>query len=380
MLALRSWTSLVHQMRDDAGRPLGEHRALEHTGTVPMELVPCLYPGSRSSAGKPINVSALRETIKHWRPALGLLARAHSEVPVSTAMDVWWAGQLAESLPYLTLFRHGGRPEGIVIPGPVAAAYKAMLGTNAGILGFVLDHPPSPAPGVPAVDEILAHVEEHRLLVGPEQACAGPEPLIRETLSVLIHGGPRSEEADRLFDAHPDAVVFGKARASLLVTRMAFGLSTHAIFADLLADLAQRDVPRELGEAIARVGVGEPTRDQERFSGASHTGRLARLRSLAQHAVAGEEFLRAAERVLAPDFAGEQPAPDSLSQAAARQELLEEACRSWIAEIKRRITHVLPDDPRRDRELALSTVSLPAQTPLRRLMTILTGPPRGVFS
>lgn len=341
-----------------------------------MELIPCPYPGSRSSAAKPINVSALRETIKHWRPALALLARVRGEVPAATAMDIWWAGQLAESLPYLTLFRHGGRPEGVIVPGPVAAAYKAMLGTNAGLLGFVLDLPPSPAPGLPDVDEVLAHVEEHRLLVGPEQACAGPESLIRETLSVLIHGGPRNDEADRLFDSHPDAVAFGQARASLLVTRMAFGLSTHAIF----ADLAQGGVPRELGEAIARVGAGEPTRDQERFSRSSHTDRLARLRGLARRAVAGEEFLRAAERVLAPDFAGGQPALDSLGRAVARQELLEEACRSWIAGIKRHITQILPDDAQRDRELALSTVNLPAQTPLRRLMTILTDPPRGAFA
>jgi hypothetical protein len=375
MLALRSWTALVHQLRDEAGRPLGEHRALEHVGpgTFPMELAPCPYPGSRSSSGKPINVSALREMVRHWRPALGLLARARSEVPVAAAMDVWWAGQLAESLPYLTLFRHGGRPEGVVVAGPVAAAYKAMLGTNAGVLGFVLDHLPSPASRLPEVDEILSHVEEQRLLFGPEQACAGPEPLIRETLSVLIHGGPHTEEADRLFDAHPDAVAFGRARASLLVTRMAFGLSAHAIFADLVAALAKalRDVPSALREAIAQVSLAPPTRDQERFAASSHTARLERLRGLVQRADDGEELLRAAGRVLARD-SREQTALDALDQAADRQQLLEDACRSWIAAIKQRITRILPDDPARDRELALSTVSLPAQTPVRRLVKILS--------
>lgn len=334
-----------------------------------MELIPCPYPGSRSSAGRPINVSALRETIKHWRPALALLARARAEVRAATVMDVWWAGQLAESLPCLALFRHGGRPEDAIVPGPVAAAYKAMLGTNAGLLGFVLDRPPSPAPGLPEVGEVLAHVEERRLLVGPEQACAGPESLIRETLSVLIHGGPRTEEADRLFDAHPGAAAFGHARASLLVTRMAFGLTTHAIF----TDLAQR---REA--IVARLGVDPPTRDQERFSASSPEDRLARLRGLAQRAVGGEEFLRAAERALAPDFALEQS--DPLDQALARQQLLEDACRAWIAGIKRHIAQLLPDDGQRDRELALSTVSLPTRTPLRRLAAILTDPTRGASS
>lgn len=369
MLALRSWTALVHQLRDEAGRPLGEHRVLARNGTVdvPMELVACPYHDSRSAAGKPINVSALREMVKHWRGAIGLLARARSEVPVADAMDIWWAGQLAESLPYLILFRHGGRPESVVVPGPVAAAYKAMLGTNAGILGYLLDLPPSTERTPPRIDEILAHVDEHGLLIGPEQACAGPESLIRETLSVLIHGGPHDEETDRLFDSHPGAAAFGRARASLLVGRLAFGLSAHAIFADLIAAL--QDVPRVLDDAIAQVSDTEPTRDQERFAGSSHVQRVARLRVLLQRADAGEALLSSCERALAPE-----PATlDALGHAIARQRLLEDAFREWIGTVKRRIRDVLPDDPRRDSELQLSTASLPMRTPVNRLVKILTG-------
>lgn len=296
-----------------------------------MELIACPYRDSRASSDKPINASALRETLKHWRPAVGLLARARSEVAVATAMDVWWAGQMAESLPYLLLFRHG---RDVTVPGPVAAAYKAMLGTNAALLGFCLER--APAAAAPSVDEVLAHVEEHRLLVGPEQACAGPESLIRETLSVLIDGGARSEEADRWFDA--DAAAFGRARASLLVARLVFGLATHAIYAD----------------SAAGVNV-QATRDQERFAAAPHEERVARIRDLVRNAVGGADLLRAFEEALAREG------------ALARQQALEDACRAWIGAIKRRIVALLPEDAERDRELALSTVSLPTQTPLRRL-------------
>lgn len=348
---------------------MGEHRVLarDRTADVPMELLPCPYHDSRSTAGKPINVSALREMVKHWRGAIALLARARCEVEVADVMDIWWAGQLAESLPYLILFRHGGRPDGVVVPGPVATAYKAMLGTNAGILGFLLDLPPTHDHTSPRIDEILSHVDEHGLLIGPQQACAGPESLIRETLSVLIHGGPRDDDTERLLDSHPGAAAFGRARASLLVGRLAFGLSAHAIFADLIAAL--RDVPGALDDAIAQVSDTEPTRDQKRFAGSSHVDRIARLRVLLQRAEAGEALLRCCERVLAPDPAR----PDPLDRAIARQQWIEDAFREWIDAVKRRIRDLLPADPRRDSELQLSAVSLPTQTPVNRLVKILTG-------
>jgi hypothetical protein len=335
MIALRLWTKLVHELRDEAGRPLGEHRASE---PAPMELATCVYPDSRSTAGKPINVSALREMMRHWRAAMRMLACVRRDVVVANAMDVWWAGQIAESLPYQLLFRNSTN---VIVPGPAATLYKAMLGTNAGLLGYVLERSPSDS-ALPTVDAIMKHVNEHGLLVGPEQACAGPEALIRETLSVLIDGGDAGDEA------LPDAVELGRARASLLVARAAFSFTAQAMYADVC-------------DAAASEAAN---RDQQRFAMSTPAERSERLHQLLQRAENGEELMRACERALAT-------ASGDPGEALQRQQEFEERVREWIAETKQRIVRLLPRDPERDRMLALTTAAVPMQTPLRRLESTL---------
>jgi hypothetical protein len=379
MLALRAWTLLVHHLRDESGRPLGEHRAPESLGSVPMDLVPSPYTDSRAGAGKPMNVSALREMLRHWRVAASLLARIRREVPVVTATDVWRVGQIAESLPYLTLLRSGGETAGVVIPGAVAALYKAMLGTNAGVLGYMLDAAPSQGGALPSVDDILEHVHTHGLLIGPQQVCAGPEALIRETLATLIHGSAEiDEEADRIFASEPGLGAFGRARAALLLARAAFGCTAYSIFADVVESL--RDAPRAVRDAVDQVMRSEPTHDQLRFAASSHSERIARLRTLLDGADGGDELLAACDRALAvdrDDAPSRNPLPISttmgneLSVALARQEQLEQACRQWIAARKRNIVSLLPASPERDAKLGLRDAEVPSQTPMRRLVAIL---------
>ena len=85
--------------RDDEGRPLREgrtppeHRRPEQPGQpaeaeaeaeAEIEYRPCPYPGSRQVAGRPMNVSALRQTSAHWdeiTSALGFLRAAYAAAP-----------------------------------------------------------------------------------------------------------------------------------------------------------------------------------------------------------------------------------------------------------------------------------------------------------
>jgi hypothetical protein len=385
MLAPQAWMIRVHGLRDDDGRPLGEHRAPsagEAEPAVAMELAACPYPGSRAAAGKPINVSALHATLKHWRTITGLLARARAETPGATVIDVWRAGQTVESLPYLVLFARRAGAGASCVPSALAAAYKVMLGTNAGLLGYWLERPPDTA--LPSADDLLTFVEQRGLLVGPAQACAGPEALIREALEILLDGGRRHSAADEIFDARPGAVAFGRARASLLATRLAFALSAYALFADLRSQLGG-DVPPALADALERARPAAPSPDQQRFAAASSSQRRSRLEGLLRGADGAAELLPACADLFAPGerasslaqalsiALGPGLALDALCQAEARERALADACRSVVAQIKRGLRGYLPADVSPDPGLELDTVRIPAG-PVRRVVDSLVRP------
>ncbi|HMG23091.1 MAG TPA: hypothetical protein VK607_17265, partial [Kofleriaceae bacterium] len=112
--------------RDDEGRPLREGRTpAEHLATDDIEYRPCPYPGSRQAGGRPMNVSALRQTSAHWDEiieALGFLRTAYAEARGGygpDVMDLWRVSQLGSALPWF--FVLAGQP----LPAYAAALSKA---------------------------------------------------------------------------------------------------------------------------------------------------------------------------------------------------------------------------------------------------------------
>src|SRR5262249_3964447 len=101
--------------RDDEGRPLREGRTpTAYLATGEIEYRACPYPGSRQQSGRPMNVSALRQTSAHWDAiieALGFLRTAYADARGGygpDVMDVWRVSQLGSALPWF--FVLGGEP------------------------------------------------------------------------------------------------------------------------------------------------------------------------------------------------------------------------------------------------------------------------------
>src|SRR3954471_15549495 len=112
--------------RDDEGRPLREGRAPpEHQQPGEIEYRPCPYPGSRQVAGRPMNVSALRQTSAPWDEvtgALGFLRAAYAGLRGGYGPDILALGrvsQLGSALPWFHLL--AGEP----LPAYAAALSKA---------------------------------------------------------------------------------------------------------------------------------------------------------------------------------------------------------------------------------------------------------------
>ncbi len=172
---------------DAEGRPLHERRAPSLTKHgVPMELVACPYHDERR--GRPMNASALEQLLRHFpaaaarvagfRGMLGPLPRW--EAMLRALLDLLAAPSLA------LLFQADSRAP---LPAPIAAGYKLAAGYYSALLA-VLEHEARAAPLEPTASSFLAFVREHRLLLGPSEACAGPTEHLTALTRILLDATP----------------------------------------------------------------------------------------------------------------------------------------------------------------------------------------------
>jgi hypothetical protein len=191
-----SYFSII-DFRDAEGRPLGEGKQANLRAGAPMVLGACRYPGSRFEHALPMNQSALQQLRRHWQACRGLLdwaRRAHvGQVGANRATfsDVWRSARVAQTLPgWLLLRDREPVPDG-TLPPPIAATFKIVIGITFAAQDLHLrraldDRYDAHAPAEP--DQLLDHVEQHGLLIGPTQVCAGPTGMIREVVALLIGG------------------------------------------------------------------------------------------------------------------------------------------------------------------------------------------------
>jgi len=178
--------------RDDEGRPLREGRTpAEYLAADDIEYRPCPYPGSRQAGGRPMNVSALRQTSAHWDEiieALGFLRTAYAEARGGygpDVMDLWRVSQLGSALPWF--FVLAGQP----LPAYAAALSKATLGTGIFVQRLMLEmiaQAWAPPPFTAAALAALA--ESTGTLVGETEVCSAPDRMIARFLDTLVAGTP----------------------------------------------------------------------------------------------------------------------------------------------------------------------------------------------
>lgn len=186
----------LHGVLDDEQRPLGEHRAPKDlAGAAPTELRRCPYPGSRHQHALPMNLSALRQTTRHWdEVASGLAALRQwcggGAAPADLG-ELWRQTAAASVVPAFLLFRAdaGDHP---AIDAGTAVLFKASLG-----LKFLLEQraleellATGALDGRRAADTLAEYSESSGWLVGRQEVCAATPKMIQDVLRVAISGGP----------------------------------------------------------------------------------------------------------------------------------------------------------------------------------------------
>lgn len=144
------------------------------------ELRTCPYADARR--GLPMNQTALRQLSSCWTEvcaAAGWLAG-----PTGTAHRAWWAALAGTAAPAAHARRHPGAP----IPRVLSSLYKASLGFSQVLTATLLadDHvADTPLTQLGDAGAFFSVLDQGRWLVGAEQVCAGPAPMIQELYTVL---------------------------------------------------------------------------------------------------------------------------------------------------------------------------------------------------
>jgi hypothetical protein len=168
-------------LRDADGRPLAEVSAPSY-GEVVTEVVACPYRDRR--AGKPMNVTALRQLTACWPSLLGTVRTLAGPTP--TVHRAWRAAIACITAPLL-----GPEP----VPVPLAALYKTALGLTQATTALLLADDgvadvPLASLGGPGA--FFAWLDEGEWLLGQQQVCSGPQPMIERMYGALCG---RGEEA-----------------------------------------------------------------------------------------------------------------------------------------------------------------------------------------
>lgn len=192
----------LHAVLDEECRPLGEHRAPHPMeGAAPTELRTCPYPGSRHENKHPMNLSALRQTTKHWdEVVVGLDALrtwcGAGEAPLTLA-ELWRFTAAASVLPAWLLYRERTVPSPLTSAAPLpvidagtAVLYKACLGLKFLIEQRGLEEllATGDLDGRRAADTLAEYSETSGWLVGRTEVCAATPKMINETMAVMLRG------------------------------------------------------------------------------------------------------------------------------------------------------------------------------------------------
>lgn len=225
--------------RDDEGRPLREGRTpAEHVAAGEIEYRVCPYPGSRQQSGRPMNVSALRQTSAHWDEiieALGLLRAAYAEARGGygpDVMDLWRVSQLGSALPWYFVL------DGAALPAYAAALSKATLGTGILAQRLILKMLAESWAPPPFTAQALAGLAESTgTLVGETEVCSAPDRMIARFLEALIDGAPGGGVATvaPLAAARDRVLGFGASYCAFKLAMWVYYQARRFLYADIAA-------------------------------------------------------------------------------------------------------------------------------------------------
>ena len=194
---------VAHMAMDAEGRQVGEANVfpMQLRVEVPTEWRICHYPGSRYQHDHPMNVTALKSMIKHWKQTMVILLNLRSAYlqRFPHARSGWTAGDLQRlsalvlTLPAYLLMRSHDRVENGLLHPVFSSMYRVTDGVRMTMHRMLLTsiNEPSVSPeAMITAQEIHAYAESNNVFIAEDGVCAGPRAMIDEFLRVLVDGKP----------------------------------------------------------------------------------------------------------------------------------------------------------------------------------------------
>jgi hypothetical protein len=183
----------VQQYFDESGRPIVEVGD-PASRPVQTEWQVCPYSGSRYHHAKPMNVSALRQISPVWEQVLTMLSwlsrryRAWHGSEIENCIDLSIISSSGVLLADFLVLRRHIPLRSHKIPLVITGVYKACLGfqyatylasTDERFAGAKASHQ------LPDAAEFQAYLEDHGLLFGEHEVCAGSAAQIMEVYDAM---------------------------------------------------------------------------------------------------------------------------------------------------------------------------------------------------
>jgi hypothetical protein len=191
---------VAHSALDGDGRQVGEANVYPPGLRLDRETEwrVCQYPGSRYRDDAPMNVTALRAMIKHWKPIMTVIVAVRDELHrrLERARTQWTIGDLhtfsvvVMALPAFQLMKRGGASPQIPLHPVLSSMFRITDGvrmTTHEMLFLSAERTRSPEETTNAA-EFYAFAERNGLLLSNTGVCAGPKALIDEFLTIVFDG------------------------------------------------------------------------------------------------------------------------------------------------------------------------------------------------
>jgi hypothetical protein len=187
----------------------------------------CQYPGSRFRDDTPMNVTALKAMIKHWKPMMSVITavRAELQARLSLGRDQWTIGDLnlvsslVLSVPAFRLMQRGGGSPQPPLHPVLSSMFRVTDGVRMTtyVMFFDIENV-RPADEPLTASQLYNHAERHGVFIGSTTGvCAGPKHMIDELLALVVDGVPvegvadvvHAPEVEALLDQLPTVVDYG---------------------------------------------------------------------------------------------------------------------------------------------------------------------------
>jgi hypothetical protein len=159
----------------------------------------CQYPGGRYRDEMPMNITALKAMIKHWKPMMATLTelRAYVAARLGISRSPWTIGELhllscaVLALPAYQLMKHGGSTPQRPVHPVLSSLFRITDGVRMATIEMMHSIERTCSPDAPLrAAELYTRVEQQSLLISPTGVCAGPKNMIDDFLATAVDGLP----------------------------------------------------------------------------------------------------------------------------------------------------------------------------------------------